>query len=44
VARAVLSIATVPGDTLDPDDPGALVTYLRRYLMPGLRQDDQPGR
>jgi AcrR family transcriptional regulator len=44
VARAVLSIATVPGDTLDPDDPNALVAYLRRYLMPGLRQDDQPGR
>lgn len=44
VARTVLSIATVPGDTLDPDDPDALVAYLRRYLMPALRQDDHPGR
>ena len=39
VARAVLSLATMPGDTLDADDPDALVAYLRRYLMPGLRQD-----
>ncbi len=38
VARTLLSVATVPGDTLDPDDPVALVGYLKRYLMPALRQ------
>ncbi|MFN8227011.1 MAG: helix-turn-helix domain-containing protein [Mycobacterium sp.] len=37
VARAVLSVTTVPGDTLDPDDPAALIAYLDRYLMPALR-------
>jgi AcrR family transcriptional regulator len=37
VARAILSIATVPGETLDPDDPAALLDYLNRYLMPALR-------
>ncbi len=37
VARAVLSVTTVPGDTLDPDDPEALSAYLERYLMPSLR-------
>lgn len=40
VARVVLSVTTVPGDTLDPDDPTALIAYLDRYLMPALR----PGR
>ena len=39
VARVVLSLATVPGDTLDPGDTDALLTQVRRYLMPGLRQD-----
>jgi len=39
VARVVLSLATVPGDTLDPSDTEALLTQVRRYLMPGLRQD-----
>jgi AcrR family transcriptional regulator len=38
VARCVLSIATVPGDTLNPDDPAALLAYVRRYVMPALRQ------
>ena len=38
VARTLLSVTTVPGDTLDPDDPAAVTDYLRRYLMPGLRQ------
>lgn len=37
VARAVLSVTTVPGDTLYPDDPEALMAYLERYLMPSLR-------
>lgn len=38
VARALLSVTTVPGDTLDPDDPVVLAAYLRRYLMPALQQ------
>lgn len=37
VARMVLSVTTVPGDTLDADDPLALAAYLRRYLMPALQ-------
>lgn len=36
VARAVISLATVPGNTLDPSDPVALLTHVRRYVMPGL--------
>ncbi|HYZ69930.1 MAG TPA: helix-turn-helix domain-containing protein [Mycobacterium sp.] len=39
VARVLLSLATVPGDTLDPSDADALLTQVRRYLMPGLRAD-----
>lgn len=38
VARVLLSVTTVPGATLDPDDPTALLAYLKRYLMPGLQQ------
>jgi AcrR family transcriptional regulator len=36
VARSLLSVATVPSDTLDPDDQVALVRYLKKYVMPGL--------
>jgi AcrR family transcriptional regulator len=39
VARCILTIATVPGNTLDADDPAAVQRYLRRYVMPGLHQD-----
>jgi len=39
VARVVLSLTTVPGDTLDPSDADAVLTHVRRYLMPGLRAD-----
>ncbi|CAN5693334.1 TetR/AcrR family transcriptional regulator [soil metagenome] len=38
VARSLLTIATVPGNTLDPDDPAAVLAHLNRYVMPGLRQ------
>jgi AcrR family transcriptional regulator len=37
VARVLLTVTTVPGETLDPDDHEALLSYLKRYLMPGLR-------
>ncbi len=39
VARVVISLATVPGDTLDPDDPAQLLRHVRRYLIPALRTD-----
>lgn len=37
VARSLISIATVPGDTLDPDDDAAVLSYIRRYVLPGLQ-------
>ncbi len=39
VARIILSLATVPGDTLDPSDADAVTAHMRRYVMPGLRAD-----
>src|SRR4051812_1183925 len=39
VARAVISLATVPGQQLDADDHQAVLTHVRRYVMPGLRAD-----
>ncbi|HEX5145308.1 MAG TPA: helix-turn-helix domain-containing protein [Mycobacterium sp.] len=40
VARALLSVTTVPGNTLDPDDRDAVIRYLKRYLMPALKRRD----
>ncbi|OBF41825.1 TetR family transcriptional regulator [Mycobacterium sp. ACS1612] len=37
VARVVLSLSTVPGNTLDPGDAEAVAAYVRRYVMPGLQ-------
>lgn len=37
IARVIITLATVPGDTLDPDDPSAVLRHLRRYVLPGLR-------
>ncbi|MCP9271254.1 TetR/AcrR family transcriptional regulator [Mycolicibacterium sp. CAU 1645] len=39
VARVIISLATVPGDTLDAADSDAVLTHVRRYVMPGLRAD-----
>lgn len=39
VARVLLSLATVPGDTLDPSNADAVAAHVRRYVMPGLRED-----
>ena len=39
VARVLLSLATVPGERLDASDEAALLTHVRRYVMPGLRAD-----
>ena len=38
VARSLISIATVPGETLDADDSEAVLRYVRRYVLPGLRR------
>ncbi|BBY62415.1 TetR/AcrR family transcriptional regulator [Mycolicibacterium helvum] len=37
VARVQISLGTVPGETLDPDDHAAVLRYMRRYVLPGLR-------
>jgi AcrR family transcriptional regulator len=39
VARSLISIATVPGDTLDPDNDAAVLRYVRRYVLPGLQHN-----
>jgi AcrR family transcriptional regulator len=39
VARALLSLATVPGRQLDAADHDAVLGHVRRYVMPGLRAD-----
>jgi AcrR family transcriptional regulator len=39
VARAILSLTTVPGRQFDARDPAAVLTHVRRYVMPGLRAD-----
>ena len=39
IARVLISLATVPGDTLDAADSAAVLTHVRRYVMPGLRAD-----
>ena len=39
VARAILSLTTVPGLHFDASDPGAVLTHVRRYVLPGLRAD-----
>jgi AcrR family transcriptional regulator len=39
VARVLISLATVPGQQLHPADHQAVLTHVRRYVMPGLRAD-----
>jgi AcrR family transcriptional regulator len=39
VARVLISLATVPGDTLDPSDRSQVRAHVRRYVMPGLKAD-----
>ena len=39
IARVLLSLITVPGDTLDPTDADAVAAHMRRYVMPGLQGD-----
>ena len=39
VARVIISLVTVPGNILDPNDRDAVRTHVRRYVMPGLQAD-----
>ncbi|MCG5430700.1 TetR family transcriptional regulator [Mycobacterium sp. MYCO198283] len=39
VARVLISLGTVSGETLDTEDHAAVLRYIRRYVMPGLRAD-----
>ena len=36
VARVLISLGTMPGDTVDIDDGAQVCGYLDRYVMPGL--------
>lgn len=36
VARVLISLGTMPGDTLDADDPVAVSGHVRRFILPGL--------
>ncbi|MDD7812188.1 helix-turn-helix domain containing protein [Mycobacterium sp. CSUR Q5927] len=38
VARVMITLGSVPGNHIDPDDPAAVRRHLRRYVLPGLRQ------
>src|SRR5690242_3183574 len=41
LARAILSLTTVPGEHFDVGDPAAVLAHVRRYVMPGLRSDPE---
>lgn len=38
IARVMISLGSVPGNHIDPDDPESLRRHLRRYVLPGLQQ------
>ncbi len=42
VARVLISLGTMPGETVDADDSAAVLRQVRRFVMPALRTD--PGR
>jgi AcrR family transcriptional regulator len=42
VARVIISLATVPGDTLDPSNLAQVRAHVRRYVMPGLKPAAAP--
>ncbi|BAD57268.1 TetR/AcrR family transcriptional regulator [Nocardia farcinica] len=39
LARVLISLGTVPGETIDPDDPAAVLRWVRTYFLPALRAD-----
>lgn len=38
VARVLISLGSVPGEMLDPDDQAAVLRHLRQYVLPGLER------
>lgn len=36
VARVMISLGTMPGETIDADDPVAVSGHVRRFILPGL--------
>ncbi|MCV7383062.1 TetR/AcrR family transcriptional regulator [Mycolicibacter longobardus] len=43
IARVMISLGSVPGNHIDPDDPASLRRHLRRYVLPGLQQPPTTG-
>ncbi|MGV9677109.1 TetR/AcrR family transcriptional regulator [Nocardia sp. NPDC003482] len=41
VARVLISFGTMPGETLDADDPAAVLRHMRRFVLPGLRANPE---
>lgn len=37
IARVMISLGSVPGNHMDPDDPASLRRHFRRYVLPALR-------
>ncbi|RAU98591.1 TetR/AcrR family transcriptional regulator [Mycolicibacter senuensis] len=37
IARVMISLGSVPGSHIDPDDPASLRRHLRRYVLPALQ-------
>lgn len=37
IARVMISLGSVPGNCVDPDDPVSLRRHFRRYVLPALR-------
>lgn len=37
IARILISLGTVAGATIDPDDPRSVAVYIHNFVMPGLR-------
>ncbi|WP_024802822.1 TetR/AcrR family transcriptional regulator [Nocardia sp. BMG51109] len=44
VARVLISLCTMPGETIDADDPAAVRHQLHRFVLPGLRANSVPER
>ncbi len=39
IARVLISLGTMPGETIDADDPATVLRHLRTFVLPGLRAD-----
>lgn len=42
IARIMMSLATVPGEQCDADDPDSVLRHARRYIVAGLRAAPAP--